>query len=54
MQCTKVAESLSEDENALRAMDPAQQEILSGVYFVTPFGGFRYVGGCFTRDYERL
>jgi hypothetical protein len=54
MQCAKVAESLSEDENALRALDPAQREILSGVYPVTPFGGFRYVGGSFSYDHARL
>jgi hypothetical protein len=54
MQCTEVAESLSEDENALKGLDPAQREILSGVYPVTPFGGFRYVGGCFTHDHARL
>jgi len=54
MQCAKVAESLSEDENALRALDPAQREILSGVYPVTPFGGFRYAAGSFSHDHARL
>ena len=38
----------------LQALDPTQREILSGVYPVTPFGGFRYVDGCFTHDHARL
>jgi hypothetical protein len=54
MQCTKVAASLSEDENALKALDPPQREILSGVYPVTPFGGFRYAAGSFSHDHARL
>ena len=54
MQCTKVAASLSEDENALKALDPPQREIFSGVYPVTPFGGFRYGLGHSVHDRAEL
>ncbi|MCX7309987.1 MAG: phytanoyl-CoA dioxygenase family protein, partial [Afipia sp.] len=53
MNCSAVADSLSEDVDALKKLTPLQRELLSGVYPMPGNGGFRYEEGTFRSDQVR-
>jgi len=54
MNCSALAESLSEDVNALDKLTPVQREVVSGLYPMPPNGGFYYGHGSFRGDKARL